>query len=173
MTAVGEYTEHEALAAILDATAVRSLMDGGATHEDARAVVDSYTARPRPALDLRVAPDLDTALASFRRQMDEITELAERVTAHLLAIAMAAPAWEWVRTDPDALPWLCPRCHQDPCPQWHPAGPRTRLRCPDCRVQWRLGMRFRRLRMHRNHDGCRRVTGWRFHDDPVWAGWHR
>lgn len=46
----------------------------------------------------------------------------------------------WVRRNEDK-PHRCPRCHRVVTWEREEYGPRTRLTCPPCGVQWRSGVR--------------------------------
>lgn len=55
----------------------------------------------------------------------------------------AATQFRWVRRNEDK-PHRCPECHAVATWDHKHAGPRTRLRCPQCGVQWRYGERLRK-----------------------------
>lgn len=156
MTGLAAYAVHEAEMEIARATAVRALMQTGATHDEAVAAVDHHLHDRGAHLMTAIAEDTFTApyelvRAVFRRSGPRIRFIAEILT----------------RRGPDttvvgdrARPLSCPLCDM---PVSRAArrriGPRTVVRCDICAVRWKARVRHQRAPMRLSHEDCTRM--WR------------
>lgn len=176
MTGLAVYAVHEAEMEIARATAVRALMQTGATHDEAVAAVREHIRADGPRHGLTLAVNVDhltvamerigAGLAAVGQAMSRaFTEASPRFhqLRHMLA---EDDVYAWVKRNPE-WPFCCPECADIIPLAGRTPGPRTVLRCDDCRVQWRAGCRLWRETRDVPSITMRRPHG------PRWVGARR